>query len=92
MIIEEATSKTGVTSTAIQAFETIMERPAKDVSEERAKWAATSCQKKASGADETTLRLLRAVWLPIVTAVSVLYEGSLNYKQSLASFKLAAVL
>ncbi|KAI0992883.1 hypothetical protein K3495_g15301, partial [Podosphaera aphanis] len=33
-----------------------------EVTEEESRWAATSCQDKAPGADNITVRLLRAAW------------------------------
>ncbi|KAI1000259.1 hypothetical protein K3495_g7939 [Podosphaera aphanis] len=45
-----------------------------EVTEEEAKWVATSCQDKAPGADNITVRLLRAAWPAIGQAVRALYE------------------
>ncbi|KAI1002819.1 hypothetical protein K3495_g5385 [Podosphaera aphanis] len=60
-----------------------------EVTEEEARWAATSCQDKAPGADNITVRLLRAAWPAIGQAVRTLYEGSLRDKHFPAIFKLA---
>lgn len=63
-----------------------------EVTEEEAKWVATSCQDKAPGADNITVRLLRAAWPAIGQAVRALYEGSLRYKHFPTIFKLAEVI
>ncbi|KAI1001999.1 hypothetical protein K3495_g6205 [Podosphaera aphanis] len=41
-----------------------------EVTEEEAKWVATSCQDKAPGADNITVRLLRAAWPAIVSGIA----------------------
>ncbi|KAI0995871.1 hypothetical protein K3495_g12310 [Podosphaera aphanis] len=63
-----------------------------EVTEEEARWVATSCQDKAPGADNITVRLLRAAWPAVGHAVRALYEGSLRLKHFPSVFKLAEVI
>ncbi|KAI0997034.1 hypothetical protein K3495_g11150 [Podosphaera aphanis] len=63
-----------------------------EVTEEESRWAATSCQDKAPGANNITVRLLRAAWPAVGHAVRALYEVSLRLKHFPSVFKLAEVI